>query len=114
MDEGTKAIVEKISRDIVDSQWKKWEEVLQKNNAYFDKKFACIEFKISEVKEIVDDLKINGCKQCVDHVLFHKNKEKRMMKIITLISIVVPSIVLLGNWIKGIIIIWWKSTIKGL
>lgn len=113
MDEGTKAIIRDISRDLVDSQWNKWEELSQKNNEYFDKKFACIELKINEIKEVVDDMKIKGCKQCIDHVLSHKEKEKKMVRMITLISVAIPSVVLLGNWIKGMVVIWWKSGTKG-
>lgn len=113
MDEGTKAIIEKISRDIADNQWEKWKELSQENNEYFDRKFACIELKISEIKIIVDDMSVNGCKQCIDHVEFHKEKEKKMIRTITLISTIIPTIILVGNWVKGIIIIWWKSETKG-
>lgn len=113
MDEGTKAIIREISRDIVNSQWKKWEKILQQNNEYFDGKFLCIETKINEIKVIVDDMRVNGCKQCIDHVKVHKEKEKRTIRTIMLVSTVIPTIVLLGNWVKGIVIIWWKSGTKG-
>lgn len=114
MDEGTKAIIREISRDITDSQWEKWEKTLQQNNEYLDGKFLCIETKINEIKVVVDNMSVNGCKQCIDHIEFHKEKEKKMIRTITLVSTIIPTAILLGNWIKGIIIIWWKSGTKGI
>ena len=106
MDEGTKAIIREISREIVDNHTEKWENTAKENNVYLKSKFECLESKINKVKEVVDGIKSDGCKLCADHVKEHEEKGKRMITTVTIISAVVPTLVLVFNWAKSVIISW--------
>lgn len=106
MDEGTRAIIREISREIADNRDGKLEHTIKENDSYSRSKFECIEVKINKVKEVVDDIRLNGCKLCVDHVKEHEEKGKRMITTVTIISAVVPTLVLVFNWVKSVIISW--------
>lgn len=106
LDEGTKAIIKLITREAIDIHEDKFNEITERNNKYLDGKFLCLENKIGEVKKIVDSIDKNGCKLCLDHIEEQKDKEKKTIKLVTLISVSIPTIIILGNWIKGMIIGW--------
>ena len=121
MDEGTRAIIAEISRKITDDQYTKIEKVTQERdkyldekieritkeqNEYLDKKFECLKGQVKEVKTVIDDIKGTGCAPVVNHLTEHEGKEKRITRNVTIISTIIPTIILLGSWIKGIIIGW--------
>lgn len=106
MDEGTRAIIEKITRMICDAQYEKIEKATKENNEYLDRKFLCLEKHIEEVKEVVDEIKINNCTICLTHIAEQKEKEKKIIKNVVVVSTTIPTIILIGSWIKGIIIGW--------
>lgn len=106
LDEGTRAIIKEITREIIGIHEEKFEKIADKNNKYLDGKFLCLENKIKEVKTVVDSIDKNGCKLCISHIEEQKEKEKKTIKLVTFISISIPTIFMLGNWIKGIIIGW--------
>ena len=106
MDEGTKAIIKEISREIVNEHEEKFNKITEKNNEYLDGKFLCLENKIEIVKKIVDALKTGDCQALATHITSHKDKEKRIIKTVTLISVLTPTFFIAGGWIKGIIIGW--------
>lgn len=105
MDEGTRAIIEGITRKICDVQYEKIETITKEHNKYLDEKFACLKKQIGEVKDVIDKTKDN-CTICLTHVAEHKEKEKRITRNVTIISTTIPTIILIGSWIKGIIIGW--------
>lgn len=106
MDEGTRAIISEISRKIADDQYDKIERTTKERNEYLDEKFECLAMQIKEVKTVVDDIKITGCAPTINHNKEHKEKEKRINRNVTIISTTIPTVILLGSWIKGMIIGW--------
>jgi len=106
MDEGTKAIIREISREIVDAHEEKFNKITEKTNEYLDEKFKCLKTQISELTKTMTDLSTKGCLPFIEHKTEHKEKEKRTIKIVTLISTIIPTVILLGSWIKGIVIGW--------
>ena len=106
MDEGTRAIITEISRKIADGQYDKIEKVTKERDEYLDKKLECLKVQIKEVKVVVDDIKGIGCLPAIDHITKHKEKDKRITRNVTIISTTIPTIILLGSWIKGMIIGW--------
>ena len=106
MDEGTRAIVKEITREICDAQYEKIERITKAHNEYLDEKFACVKKQIGEVREVVNEIKTNNCTICMTHVVEHKESQKRITRNVTIISTTIPTVILLGSWIKGIIIGW--------
>lgn len=121
MDEGTRAIITEISRKISDNQYEKIEKVTKERDEYLDKKiertakeqteyldkkFECLKIQVKEVKTVIDDIKGTGCVPVVNHITEHKEKEKRITRNVTIISTTIPTIILLGSWLKGMIIGW--------
>lgn len=104
MDEGTRAIIREISREIADTQYEKISDSIKEGNKYLDKEFTELKSQIGEIKTTVDEIKINGCIPCVNHNKEHANKEKKMVRTVTIISTTIPTLILLGGWIKNIII----------
>ena len=109
MDEGTRAIITEISRNITDTQYEKIERIIKERNEYLDGKFECVKVQIKEVKVVVDDIKKAGCTPTVNHITEHKEKDKRITRNVTIISTAIPTIILLGGWIKEIIIGWMQK-----
>lgn len=106
MDEGTRAIVSEISRKIADEQGEKIEKITKERDEHLDKKLECLKTQIEEVKIVVDDIKITGCTVVSNHIVEHEKKDKRITRNVTIISTAIPTVILLGSWIKGIIIGW--------
>lgn len=106
MDEGSKAIVREISRDIIFFYTEKIEKITEKNNLYLDNKFLLLGNKIEEIGKELLIINRNGCSSFIKHEIEHKEKEKKAIKLVTLISVSIPTIIMLGAWIKGIIIGW--------
>src|SRR3990167_5913366 len=106
MEEGTKAIIREISREIVNIHEEKFNRITEKTNEYFDEKFKCLKTQISELTKTMTDLNTKGCVPFIEHRTEHKEKEKRTIKIVTLISTIIPTVILMGSWIKGIIVGW--------
>lgn len=106
MDDGTKAIIREISREIADTQYEKINEYIKEGNKYLDKEFTGLKEQIGEIKNTIDEMKINGCISCVNHKKEHKEKEKKMVRTVTIISTAIPTFILLGGWVKSVIIGW--------
>lgn len=109
MDEGTRAIISEISRKIADDQYEKIERINKERDGYFDEKFECLKVQIKEVKAVVDGIGVIGCTPATNHIEEHKEKEKRIIKSVTIISTTIPTVILLGSWIKGMIIGWMQK-----
>lgn len=112
MDEGTRAIISEISRKIADDQYEKIERTTRERNEYLDDKFERLTIQIKEVKTVVDDIKITGCTPAINHATEHKDKEKRITRNVTIISTTIPTIILLGSWIKGMIVGWIQKLLE--
>lgn len=112
MDEGTRAIISEISRKITDDQYEKIERITKERNEYLDEKFECLKIQIKEVKAVVDDIKITGCTPSINHAVEHKEKEKRITRNVTIISTTIPTIILLGSWIKEMIVGWIQKLLE--
>lgn len=106
MDEGTKAIIREISREIADTQYEKINEVIKDGNRYLDQEFSGLKSQINEIKKTVDEIKISGCLPCVNHKIEHINKEKKMVRTVTIISTAIPTFILLGGWLKSMVVGW--------
>lgn len=106
MDEGTRAIIEGITRKICDAQYERIEKTAKEHDKYLDEKFTCVKKQIEEIKDVVGEIKTNGCMIALTHVTEHKTREKRITRNVTVISTLIPTIILLGSWIKGMIIGW--------
>lgn len=106
MDEGTRAIISEISRKISDDQYEKIERITKERNEYLDGKFECLKTQIKEVKTVVDNIRETGCAPVVNHITDHEKREKRVTRNVTIISTTIPTVILIGSWIKGIIIGW--------
>lgn len=106
VDEGSKAIIKEIAREICDTQYEKIEKTAKEYNRYLDEKFINLERKIDGVGSDVNKIKTKGCAIALDHVSEHKEKEKKITRNVTIISTLIPTIILLGSWIKSLIIGW--------
>lgn len=106
MDEGTRAIVKEITREICDAQYEKIEKVTKENNKYLEEKLVGITLQITDVKDAINEIKIKNCPVCLNHVAEHKEKEKRLTRNVTIISTTIPTVILIGSWVKGLIIGW--------
>ncbi|MCR4334575.1 MAG: hypothetical protein NUV47_02520 [Patescibacteria group bacterium] len=106
MDEGTRAIIKEITREICDTQYEKIEKITKERNEYLDEKFACVKKQIKGVEDVINEIKTENCTICLTHVTEHKEKEKRINRNVTIISTTIPTMILLGSWIKGMIISW--------
>ena len=106
MDEGTRAIITEISRKIADGQYDKIEKVTKERDEYLDKKLECLKVQIKEIKVVVDDIRGTGCAPAVNHITKHKENEKKIVRNVAIVSATIPTIILLGSWIKEMIIGW--------
>lgn len=106
MDEGTKAIIREISREIADTQYEKIDAIIKEGNRYLDHEFKSLNVQICKIKEAVDEIKNNGCIPCVNHKNEHIEKEKKMVRTVTVISTAIPTFIILGGWIKSVIVGW--------
>ena len=116
MDEGTRAIIKEITREICDIQYDKIDKTIKEHGEYLDKKFDClkgqikkVDDKIETVKNTVNDIKANNCALCIAHVTEHKEREKKITRNVTIISTTIPTIISIGSWIKGLIISWMQK-----
>lgn len=88
MDEGVKAIIKEIAREISVNQYERTEKERKEDNRYLNG-------RIEELRVIVDRITAEN-----------KEKEKKIIRNVTIVSTIVPTMVLIMGWIKGILAGW--------
>lgn len=107
MGEGDRAIIElAITKDRVENN-KYLESLVQTTKEEIIKRTN--ENCENTVKKMVLQMNSTGCQNLTEHKTEHKEKEKKFLTMITIIPAIITSIVLLGNWLKKIIIENLKS-----
>lgn len=93
MDEGTRAIIQlAIERNT------------EENNKYLDNKFTNLNGKIDGIMNVVNEIKMYGCKLCSDHIIDHEKKEKKFFAVATIIPTIITIFGFSIEWFKNFII----------